>query len=115
LKEILDEAAYRQAIEAFAANWRAAGIDLDEGGWSYFWMEYHLNGLDAGKKAFFLTFTEDTYILSWYWHSLIRDLWTAELRADPDVAAAIAERQARVAELREQMTEIVKQPLWQEQ
>ena len=115
LKEILDEAAYRQAIEAFAANWRAAGIDLDEGGWSYFWMEYHLNGLDAGKKAFFLTFTEDTYILSWYWHRLIRDLWTAELRADPDVAAAIAERQARVAELREQMTEIVKQPLWQEQ
>jgi len=38
-----------------------------------------------------------------------------QLRVDPDVAAAVAERQARVAELREQLTEIVKQTLWREQ
>jgi len=115
LKEIQDDAAYRRSIEAFAANWREAGISLDEGTYNHFWMEYHLNGLDAGKKAFFLTFDEDMYILAWTWHSLVRERWTSELRADPDVAAAIAERQARVDELREQMMEIVKQPLWQEQ
>ena len=115
LKEIEDEAAYRQAIAAFAANWREASIDIDEGTWNHLWMEYHINGLDAGKAAFFLTFDEDLYILAWHWHSLMRERWTAELRADPDVAAVVAERQARVAELREQMKEIVKQPLWQEQ
>jgi TolB-like protein len=115
LKEIEDEAAYRHAVEAFAANWREAGIDLDDGSWDHLWMEYHVNGLAAGKKAFFQTFDEDRYILAWHWHLFTRERWTAELRADPAVAAAVAERQARVAELREQMTEIVKQPLWQEQ
>jgi TolB-like protein/predicted Zn-dependent protease len=115
LKEIEDESAYRQAVEAFAANWRESGINLDEGTWNHFWMEYHVNGLDAGKKAFFQTFDEDRYILAWHWHSLMRERWTAELRADPDVAAVVMERQARVAELGEQMKEIVKRPLWQEQ
>jgi hypothetical protein len=33
----------------------------------------------------------------------------------PTVAAVVTECQALVAELREQMTEIVKQRLWQEQ
>ena len=115
IRETADDATWRQTIEAFDSNYRESGRELNEGSWNHFWMEYHLNGFDAGKKAFFHVFPEDIYILSWRWHRLVRENWTAELRADPDIAAAIADRNARVAVLRGQIEEMVQGDIWQEQ
>jgi hypothetical protein len=115
LKETENEAGFRRAVEAFSDNWRESGIELDEGTWNHLWMEYHVNGFEAGKEAFFQTFDDDLYILARHWHVFMRSRWTIELRADPDVAAAVAARQARVGQLREQVLDMVQEPIWQEQ
>lgn len=70
-------------------------------------------GLDAAKAAFFSIYTEDLYILSFAWHIFKRAPWAAELRADPEVAAIMAAREVRIAEIRERVLEMMQEPEWQ--
>ena len=78
-------------------------------------VQYSQYGLDAAKAAFLSIFTDKMYILSFAWHDFKRANWAEELRSDPDVQAVLAERELKIAVLREQLRELMQEPEWQAQ
>jgi TolB-like protein len=114
LQDISDESKYRQDLEAFVAKQREMGLEYVDRDFDSIWRDYMLNGLDAGKTAFFAVFADDTNILWWAWWDFRRSHWTEELRADPEIVAALNAHEDRIAVAREQILEMLQEPEWQE-
>ena len=109
-----DDATNKRNFEAFLALLEKRGITIGEDRPEYVQIQYELNGLEAGKAAFFSIFMdEDFYILASHWHDFKRSPWSEELRADPEIAAAMAAREERIAKIRDDVLELMKEPDWQ--
>jgi hypothetical protein len=109
-----DEATNKRNVEAYLAKAAENGVTFAQGDPDFVWVQFELHGIEAGKKAFFSAFNEDLYILAGDWHHFKRRPWAAELRADPDVSAVMAARERRIAKIREEVLEMMKEPEWQE-
>ena len=108
-----DDATNRRNAEAYLALLEKMGITIREDRPAYVQVQLARNGLEAAKAAFFATYmNEDFYILASQWHDFKRSPWSEELRADPEIAAAMATREARIAEIRDSVLELVKEPDW---
>jgi len=114
LRSLSDDATNRRNGEAFMALLQSRGVVIAEDNPGFVRIQYSRHGLDAAKAAFLATFTDDMYILSYNWHQFKRAPWAAALRADPDVIAVMAARELRIAELRDQVLEMMQEPEWQE-
>jgi len=113
-ESIHDDATNRRNAEAFLAVLEKNGVTIEEDNTDYVWVQYELNGLEAAKAAFFSTYMdENLYILSGRWHHFKRSPWAEELRADPEIAAAMAAREDRIAIIRDGVLELMKEPDWQ--
>ncbi len=110
---VSDEATQRAFGEETIAVLVKSGIVIEEDNPSFVQVQYILQGIDAAKAAFFSIYDEDMYILSQNWHHFKRAPWAADLRADPDVIAAMEAREVRIAELRWQVLDMMKEPEWQ--
>ena len=113
IRELSDDATSKRFGEATLALLQQRGVEIEANKSGFVRIQYVLHGLDAGKAAFFSIFTDDTYVLSFYWHNFKRAPWAEEMRADPEVAAVMAARELRIAEIREQVLEIMEEPEWQ--
>ena len=114
LRSVSDDSKNRQDVEAFIAKYLEIGLEFNETDTQNVWKEYVLHGIDAARTAFFKSYTDDIYILSGQWHSFKRANWAKELRADPEIAAALAAREVRIAEIREQALAMMQEPEWQD-
>jgi len=91
-----------------------SGITIREDRPEYVRIQFELDGLEAAKATFFSTdMDEDFYILASNWHNFKRSPWSEELRADPEIAAAMATREDRIAKIRDDVLELMKEPDWQ--
>jgi hypothetical protein len=109
-----DDATNRRNVEAFLALLEKRGITIGEDQPEYVRVQYELNGLEAGRAAFFSTFMDDDfYILASHWHDFKRSPWAEELRADPEIVAAMTAREERIVEIRDNVLELMKEPDWQ--
>ena len=108
-----DDATNRRNVEAFLALLEKSGITIREDQPEYVRIQFELNGLEAAKAAFLSTYMDEGfYILASEWHDFKRSPWSEELRADPEIAAAMATREARIAEIRDSVLELMKEPDW---
>lgn len=115
VRAVSDVDTNRGNTEKFIAMLRDRGIEIGEDAPGFVRMQLELDGFQAAKNAFFSIFVrEDFYILASQWHHFKRAPWATELRADPDVQAAMAEREERIALIREEVLEMMKEPIWQE-
>ena len=90
-----------------------SGVVIEEDNPSFVQVQL-FQGIDAAKAAFLSIYDEDMYILAQYWFFFKRAPWAAELRADPDIIAAMEAREVRIAELRDEVLELMKEPEWLE-
>lgn len=115
IEALSDDATNRRNFEAWMGLLQKKGIVIKEHDPAYVTVQNILHGHDAAKAAFLSIFTEDMYILSYHWHKFKREPWAEDLRADPDVIAVMAAREVRIAELREEVLEMMLEPEWQKQ
>jgi TolB-like protein len=115
LHSLSDDETNRRRDEALLAFLEQRGIVIGENHPVYVHVQYSRHGLEAAKAAFLSIFTDKMYILSFAWHDFKRAIWAEELRSDPDVQAVLAERELKIAVLREQLREMMREPEWQVQ
>ena len=113
-RDLSDEVARKRFSEETMGLLTKFGLDIKEDNPVFVQIQYARHGFDAAKAAFLSTYTEDMYILAGWWHRFKRAPWAAELRADPDVVAVMAARELRIAELRQQVLELMQEPEWKE-
>ncbi len=114
LRSVSDDSKNGQDIEAFIAKCLEIGLDFKDRHAHTVWKEYLLHGVDAGRAAFFKSYTDDIYILAGQWHGFKRGSWAKEFRADPEIAAALAAREDKIAEIRERTLEMMQEPVGQD-
>jgi TolB-like protein len=90
------------------------GIKLEEFDGFYLEYEYLINGLDAGKAVFMDRVAGDENIFSIVWSLHVHTPWFDEFRTDPEVAEVIAAREARIAEVRQEVLMLIGQEEWLE-
>ena len=76
--------------------------------------QYLVNGLDAGKAAFMELYSDNLNVFDFSWQAHVEAPWLAGLRQDPEVAAVIAARETRIAEIREELRAVIEQPEWRD-
>jgi hypothetical protein len=113
LPEIIDKESMREVIRTY-------NVELAERGFTFvnerpIWVVYSsffIEGIEAAKTSFDKHFGEGTS-LAGDWGFIIHMPALAEFRKEPEVAAAIAEREKRLGPIREEVLEMMRKPDWQ--
>lgn len=112
--DVLDEEGDRQLLEDSIANARKFGANYEDFDGFYLGIQYLLYGHDAGKAAFVERYADVKPVFHFHWQELLESPWLAELREDPEVAAVVAAREERIAEIREELRAVIEQPEWRD-
>lgn len=112
-RAVSDSQSFMRFQEATLAFLASRGVVITDENPAIVGIRYHNEGLESAKAAFFSIYNEDLYILSFTWNQFKRVPWAAELRADPDIIAVMDAREARIAELREEVLALMAEPEWQ--
>ena len=97
-----------------AENAEKYGVQLEDFPEWNMEFQYLANGLDAGKAAFMELYSDNLSVFDFSWQAHVEVPWLAGLRQDPEVAAVIAAREARIAEIREELRAAIEQPEWRD-
>ena len=114
LLDLNDDEGDAEILRVALANSDSYGVDLEDfSGW-YLEFEYLQNGLEAGKAVFMERYADNADVFDTNWALHIETPWLAGLREDPQVAAVIAAREERIAEIREEMRAVIERPEWRD-
>jgi hypothetical protein len=114
MHDLLDDAEAKELLEDAIANARTFGANYEDYDSFYLWFQYLLYGHNAGKAVIMERYAVDKPVFLHDWLELLRNPWLTDLTGDPQVAAVIAAREERIAEIREEMRAVIERPEWRD-
>ena len=108
----MDEESFRQMAITFVNTLDAAGIPYRNDRSAAIGVEMWRGGLPTAKIIFRNDFSNFPSDRPW-WRTILESLWLAEFRAEPEVAARLAEVASEKRKLRDEVLEMLKAEEWQ--
>ncbi|NOR18989.1 MAG: hypothetical protein GQ538_02740, partial [Xanthomonadales bacterium] len=112
LQDLVSREEFVESAKTYVATADAAGIPWRNDKSVLMGVEFMLGNFDEAKSVFF-ELVEESNAESMWWPDFIDNPWNTALKADPEVAAVIAEREREMVRLRERLKSMFQEPEWQ--